>query len=614
VVQDIATVAGMPQGGWVKVDKTNSSITITTSEGLLIKIGARVKDSSVLRLNSRGMPIFEANDLFTIAGSGLMPTTPASTWLFSTPKKLGELSTDTTGSFSEEYSIGEDVPIGDHTAQLNGIAPDGTLRVVEVAVEVITSKSEIVTAPGSKAVEIVATPGSKPVEKVPPATPLSTSAAIALLASALALLTISRRKTNALSSQLVLSKSKTREDSSTGGTQREEAGGDLPSVKVSFGDSISDVRPDRLHVPRFQRIDNAMNKMASRVVRISPMLARATDDGAYARSLLGVLWPLLPMAGIVLGVLSAFNTDFVIMIPALSLVIAIAVLGVLDAFAGILFAISFGLSVLIGGGFASVHSLRGLLGIAVFAFAPVMISAATRPFRRTSDVEHPLWNRTVDFVLTALFGSWAAGAMYTALPSLTTFKPEHSDRVDFVHVVFICVIAFRWIAENIARVYMPSQLRATEVEEFDDPPRAQRFASIIIRTAVFAFVAVVFIGNNWSLWAGTAMYLAPKLVDQFSDAFPNFSALHRWIPRGLLRVVAMLFVCLWWGNFVDAQYGDSKNVLLYAFALLSIPGMVLASIDWFVRDGKKWETTVVSRMLGIVVLTIGILCVRGFIP
>ena len=603
VVQDIATVAGMPQGGWVKVDKTNSSITITTSEGLLIKIGAKVKESSVLRLNSRGMPIFEANDLFTIAGSGLMPSTPASTWLFSTPTQLGQLMTDATGSFNEEYSIGEDVRIGDHTAQLNGIAPDGTLRVVEVAVEVIATENEA-----------IATPGSKDTEKAPPAAPLSTSATIALLASALALLTISRKKTNTLSSQLVLSKSKTREVSSDGNTQREEAGGDIASVKVSFGDSISDDRPDRLRVPRFQRIDTAMNQMASRVVRLSPMLARATDDGAYARSLLGVLWPLLPMAGIVLGVLSAFNTDFVMMIPALSLVIAIAVLGVLDAFAGILFAISFGLSVLIGGGFSSVHSLRGLLGIAVFAFAPVMISAATRPFRRTSDVEHPLWNRTVDFVLTALFGSWAAGTMYAAIPSLTTFKPEHSDRVDFVHVVFICVIAVRWMAENFARVYMPSQLRVVEVEEFDDPPRAQRFASIIIRTAVFAFVAVVFIGNNWALWAGTAMYLAPKLIDQFSGAFPNFSALHRLIPRGLLRVVAMLFVCLWWGNTVDAQYGDSKNVLLYAFVLLSIPGVVLGSIDWFVRNGKKWESTAVSRILGVVVLIVGILCVRGFIP
>jgi hypothetical protein len=79
-------------------------------------------------------------------------------------------------------------------------------------------------------------------------------------------------------------------------------------------------------------------------------------------------------------------------------------------------------------------------------------------------------------------------------------------------------------------------------------------------------------------------------------------------------VVAMLFVCLWWGNIVNTQYGDSKNVLLYAFVLLSIPGLVLGTIDWFAREGKKWESTPTSRVLGVIVLVIGILCVRGFLP
>jgi hypothetical protein len=127
-------------------------------------------------------------------------------------------------------------------------------------------------------------------------------------------------------------------------------------------------------------------------------------------------------------------------------------------------------------------------------------------------------------------------------------------------------------------------------------------------------VAVVFIGNNWALWIGTAMYLIPKLIDELSDLFPNFPYLYRYTPRGLLRVVAMLFVCLWWGNLVDNQFGDSQNVLLYAFVLLSVPGLILGTVDWFARDGKKWESTAVSRSLGIAALAIGILCVRGVLP
>jgi CshA-type fibril repeat protein len=603
IVNDIATVAGMPKDGWVKVDRTATSITITTSDGLLIQIGAKVKSSVVLRLNSRGMPIFEANDFITIAGGGLMPSSPASTWLFSTPKQLGQLTTNATGTFNEEYSIGEDVEAGDHTAQLNGIAPDGTLRVVEVAVEILASQSEVTPVPSEDSSN-----------DVPPTTPLSTSGAIALVASALVLLTVSRPKSDSLTSGLVLSGRSKSDSSEEENVEREDAGGDVASVKVSYGDDISDELPDRIRMPRLQRIDAAIKKIADRFVQVSPMFARVADDGAYARSLLGILWLSLPIAGIALGIASAFSTDFTMMIPSLGLIIAIAILGVLDAFAGLMFVTTFAVAVLAGGGLNSTQSVRGLLGIAVFSFAPVMIAAATRPFRRKSHGPHLFWNRTVDFALTALFGSWAAGSMYSALPSLTTFRPAHSDRVDLIHIVFICAIAFRWISENGARIFAPNRLRIVQVEEFDEPSRLQRLTSYLVRTAVFAFVAVVFIGNNWALWTGAAMYLAPKIVDEFSDGFPNLPLIYRCLPRNLIRVVAMLFVCLWWGNLVNNEYGDSKNVLLYAFVLLSIPGLTLGTIDWFARDGRKWESTAVSKLLGVIVLIIGIMCVRGIIP
>jgi hypothetical protein len=600
IMNDIAGVVGMPQGGWVKVDKNATSLTITTSDGLQIQIGSKVKSSVTLRLNSRGMPIFEANDFITIAGGGLMPSTPASTWLFSTPTQLGQLTTDATGSFSAEYAIDGTVPAGDHTAQLNGIAPDGTLRVVEVSVEIVASPDEV--AP---------TVSTKESSSAPPATPLNTSTTVALLSSALAVLAISRPKSS--SSSRTTDTPETPTTNTDTQVERTDAGGEVASVSVSFGDRLSDVRPDSLRVPRLKWVDSSMNRIATAVDRLSPMLARIADDGAYARTLLGFLWPLLPLMGVALGIASAINTDFTIMIPALSLVLAIAVLGVIDAFAGLLFVLSFGIAMLLGGGFDSVDSIRGYLGIAVFSFAPVMIAAATRPFRRSSTDDQPAWNRCVDFVLSSLFGAWAAGSMYGAIPSLTTFKPAHSDRVDLVQVVFIVAIAARWLLENIARLYAPSRLRVVEVEVFDETSLAQRLCSHVIRTAVFIFVAVVFIGNNWALWIGGAMFLAPKIIGEFNDSFRNLPTVHKFLPRNLLRVVLMLFVGLWWGNLVNNQFGDSENVLLYAFVLLSIPGITLGTIDWFARESDGWKSNMVSKALGIATLIVGILCVRGVI-
>jgi hypothetical protein len=137
--------------------------------------------------------------------------------------------------------------------------------------------------------------------------------------------------------------------------------------------------------------------------------------------------------------------------------------------------------------------------------------------------------------------------------------------------------------------------------------------SNVLRTALFVFVAVVYIGNNWALWIGAAMFLAPKIINEFADRLPNIALLHRFVPRNLLRVVLMLFVALWWGGLVNDHIGDSANVMLYAFVLMGIPGHVLGVVDWFGRESKDWPSTALSKTLGVVTLGVGFLLVQGYL-
>jgi hypothetical protein len=75
----------------------------------------------------------------------------------------------------------------------------------------------------------------------------------------------------------------------------------------------------------------------------------------------------------------------------------------------------------------------------------------------------------------------------------------------------------------------------------------------------------------------------------------------------------MLFVALWWGQLVSDRFGDSENMLLYAFVLMGIPGHVMGIADWFGRDSRGWSSSAVSKILGIATLVIGILLVRGYL-
>lgn len=108
------------------------------------------------------------------------------------------------------------------------------------------------------------------------------------------------------------------------------------------------------------------------------------------------------------------------------------------------------------------------------------------------------------------------------------------------------------------------------------------------------------------------MFLVPKLVETKADKFPNSALLHRFLPRNLVRVVAMLLVMLWWGELVGGAV-DSHEVQ-WSFVLMSVPGLFLGVADWFGRDGEEWPSTVASRVLGVATLVLGIALVRGWLP
>ncbi len=70
-----------------------------------------------------------------------------------------------------------------------------------------------------------------------------------------------------------------------------------------------------------------------------------------------------------------------------------------------------------------------------------------------------------------------------------------------------------------------------------------------VRTALFVFVATVVVGPSWQLWLGTALFALPQILTIAAARWPSSSGLHQLLPRGLLKLVVMLFVgrrSAWW--------------------------------------------------------------------
>jgi hypothetical protein len=312
--------------------------------------------------------------------------------------------------------------------------------------------------------------------------------------------------------------------------------------------------------------------------------------------------------------MSAMNTNFDVRMPSLMLLTAVVVLGTLDAFSGYLASVVFGLAVLLGGGMSSADSIRGVVGIWVFSFGVPLLATATRPFRRTASGVVGVWERCADVVLIALFGAWAAGAMFSSLPGLIGFRPDYASRISHIQIVVLVALVSRYILENVVAVLAPSRLKEFSTVSLPKASNTQMIVSSLLRTAAYVFVASVFIGNNWALWVGGAIYLIPKLVALVDDALPNISTIHRYMPRGILKVVLMLFVARWWGDVIGSRVTDPEQMIKLGFVLLGVPGIVLTVLGWFARDSRPWPSTWFTRISGAVILLVGVLVVFGVLP
>jgi outer membrane protein OmpA-like peptidoglycan-associated protein len=116
-VQDNVIISG---DGW-KLTLQGSKDTNETPAGLL----------------PDGRLLLETNRYATTSGEGFKPNTDVNVWLFSEPTFLGKLRTDNAGTFRGTLPIPANVKAGDHTLQVNGYTPNGTVRSASLGVVLV---------------------------------------------------------------------------------------------------------------------------------------------------------------------------------------------------------------------------------------------------------------------------------------------------------------------------------------------------------------------------------------------------------------------------------------------------------------------------------------------
>ncbi len=355
----------------------------------------------------------------------------------------------------------------------------------------------------------------------------------------------------------------------------------------------------------------------------SPLISRLISDGTYTQSLIGPFALVLPLFGIGLGyqIAHVMKANNGLVPTSLGLMSAAVILGVFDAFAGLLAFITFTATVATEGRIHNAVDIRTLLGLSLIWFTPSLVAGAARPLRRNKN-EWQLWERLTDLAISTLLAGLAIKEMTAALDGFShqkTLLAEHSKEIAIAGGIAVIV---RFLIEEMATRLAPRRV------EYLTPPRVKEqyldsfIYSILVKIVIYFFFMFGFFGLCWQMFTATAILILPGLFKRFAGKLPNVPWLWQLIPGGIPSIVIMSFIGFEFTHWVNSQPLVSSDKTKTILIITSLPGFAVGLLKLFGRTPKQGDVRwyrrenfrFFYRFSGPIMLVIAVLMTTGVLP
>lgn len=376
---------------------------------------------------------------------------------------------------------------------------------------------------------------------------------------------------------------------------------------------------DRSKTWRFKRTDSVdlgWRRFAESISSFSPLAARTFGDGSYLRAMVGSLSTLLYPIALGLGIYALINSDRQALPPATWIVIAIALLGTIDAAAGLLASATFVIGIAVSGNIFTREEVLTVAGLSIIFFAPALLASAIRPIRRLISNADDRWERITDYALVGLLSFWSLEKIVGALNGLSGLKLPISADARQIALIVATAITLRVILEDFATYAYPVRLEKVS-PDYKNPSTFQQVISLEFKTFLFVTLAIPFVGFNIQLALGTFFFLLPSILGlTVGDKYPKLPVIGRILPKGALKIVAMVFIGSIFANWVEGLFETPEDFIPWSFALLAIPGLFLKFAgDMSQKPKNDWRRTdfgrTIYRVGGIVIYILIVQMVRG---
>ena len=369
-------------------------------------------------------------------------------------------------------------------------------------------------------------------------------------------------------------------------------------------------------IKRTDSVDLGWKRLAESISSFSPLAARTFGDGSYLRAMVGSLSTLLYPVALGLGIYALLDSDRQALPPATWIVIAIALLGTIDAAAGLLASATFVVGVAVSGSIFSREEVLTVAGLSIIFFAPALLASAIRPIRRLISGADDRWERITDYALVGLLSFWSLEKIVVALNGLSGLKLPISADARQIALIVAIAITLRVIMEDLATYAYPVRLKKVS-PDYKDPSTFQQVISLEFKTFLFVSLAIPFVGFNIQLALGTFFFLLPSILGlTVGEKYPKLPVIGRILPKGALKIVAMVFIGSIFANWVEGLFEKPEDFIPWSFALLAIPGLFLKFAgDLSQKPKNDWRRTdfgrTVYRVGGIAIYILIVQMVRG---
>lgn len=376
---------------------------------------------------------------------------------------------------------------------------------------------------------------------------------------------------------------------STQGSLEEVQNSDLDGVKVleKWGDRSWTYRL----LPGYKKVDEFFDKGPLAIDRWSPLMARAMCDGDYLRAIIGTLTLFVYGFAAVGAVVASAGVHHQALPPSWQWCIILALLGVLDSFAGIVAAIFYFLTTVITGNVHSISDLLTLVGVSTLFFGPALIACAVRPFRRETEGGDDRWELVTDLALAPLMGGWAAQKIVNGLPGFAKAQLPVAFHANQIGIIIGLSILVRILIEDGSLRLYPRRINDV-CSDLEEPYAIQKFVSGVLKTLAFYYIGGLFIGFNKFTLIGTLFFAIPQFIKVFfEDRLPQSKRLYRILPTGTILAIVLTMLGIAISNYVITFFTSTIAYFKWTYVAVAATVSIFALADLFITepDGPHWR-------------------------